>query len=104
MNAGEMDKYIMFQRKTETVEANHSVTESWADLQGMWCKFKTNSMNENNSGQEIQTDILTVVFWPFEVTYKDRFTYNGDVYDIQAVDKVNPDYYVLKAKRNEQGS
>lgn len=104
MNAGEMDKFVMIQRQTETIEANHSVSESWSDLLGVWCKFKTNTMKEHSDGQNIQSDMLTIIMWPTDITRKDRLTYDGDVYEIEAVDKVNPEHYVIKAKRNEQGS
>lgn len=104
MNAGELDKYVMIQRQTESVAANHSVVDTWSDLLGVWCKIKTDSMKENSDGQDIQTDMLTIIMWPTDITHNDRILYNGDVYEIEAVDTIDPSKYVIKAKRNEQGS
>lgn len=101
MNAGEMDKYVMIQRQTETVDSNHAVVDSWVDLKGVWCHIKTNSMKENVGGQELQTDMLTIVIWPDDITHNDRLTYNGQVLEIESLDKMKPEFYVIKAKRNE---
>lgn len=94
LNAGDLDRRIILQRYGIARNADNEPVETWTpDASPVWASWRRASARETLASAEINATATDV----FEIRYssavstinpKDRLSYQGQVYDIQAVAEI----------------
>lgn len=88
--AGDLDRLIVIQRATTTLNQFHDPIESWSDLTAVWAKRIDASAAERYRAQEVGAEITTrfTIRWSSvtqSVNPADRLSFDGRLYNITAV-------------------
>ncbi|MCK9497108.1 MAG: phage head closure protein [Dehalococcoidia bacterium] len=87
MRAGRLDRRITLQRFTATQDAYGEPIETWADYVTVWARVEPLRGRERFEAQREHAEVDTRFHLRYrdDLTVEDRITYEGDLYDIEAI-------------------
>lgn len=87
MRTGRLDRRIILQRKTVTVDGSGAEIYTWVDLATIWAIYIPSRGAERFLAMQKVAEIDTIfrIRHRNDVTAKDRISYRGKLYDIQAI-------------------
>jgi SPP1 family predicted phage head-tail adaptor len=90
MRAGKLDRKILVERSTETVDDFGTVTHQWMTLYPLRAELIEQSAQEfmRNYGASSETTVIFRTRFVLGVTVADRVTYDGREYDIKEVKEI----------------
>lgn len=90
MRAGKLDRSILVERSTETVDAYGTVTHEWTTLYPLRAELIDQSAQEfmRNYGASSETTVIFRTRFVDGVTLADRVTFEGREYDIKQAKEI----------------
>ena len=87
MRAGDLDRQIVIEQNTPTRTAAGGLVDSWSTLATVQASKRDMGGNEVFAGGQVQAKIDTgfKIRHRTDVTTAMRISYNGEIYDIQAI-------------------
>lgn len=87
MRAGRLDRRIIIEQNTPTLNSHGDEVDSWATLATVWAEFVPLRGAEKFQSEQTlaQADYRFRIRHRTDVTPKERIKLNGDIYDITAV-------------------
>lgn len=90
MKAGQLDRTIIVQRSTSTLNGYGEAAETWAPVATLRARLVTLSADEliTGAGQEAASTVTFEARFADGITVSDRIDYAGATYDIKAVAEI----------------
>lgn len=87
MQSGDLDRRIVLQRATVTLDGFGGEVETWAPLRTVWAQYLPGPGREAWRSAEVAavTEARFIIRWGQGVTVRDRVLYDGKVYDVRGV-------------------
>lgn len=87
MRAGDLDRKITIESRTESRSATGAATYTWAALATVWAKVKPVRGQEYFAAQQVnaQIDAVFTIYYRADITRTMRINYGGEYYDIQDI-------------------
>lgn len=89
MKAGALDRRIIIQSSTQTVDQYGAPRYIWSDVATVWAQYLPGGGDERYSPGQIyaQTDARFRIRYRSDITPLNRIVYNGRIYDILAIEE-----------------
>jgi SPP1 family predicted phage head-tail adaptor len=90
MMAGRMDRTIVIQRVTTTIDAYGTPTETWADMVTLRAQIIQASTDEyiRGAGASDETVVVFRTWWRDGITLADRIIYQGVIHNIKETKEI----------------
>lgn len=87
MRAGELDRRITIESRTESRSTTGAATYTWATLATVWAKVKPVRGQEYFAASQVnaQVDAIFTIRYRADITRTMRISYGGEYYDIQDI-------------------
>lgn len=98
LDVGELDRRIVIQSTTESVELDGSITDSWATYATRWASIRYAKKASEDYEAGRKTSMYTVIFivrsdsTTRAITKKMRISYDSKIYDIRAINEQATEY------------
>lgn len=98
LDVGELDRRIVIQETTESVEADGSITDSWGTYKTRWASIRYVKKSSEAYEAGRKTSMYNVVFIirsdseTRAITTKMRISYDSKIYDIRAINEQATEY------------
>ncbi|HTC04119.1 MAG TPA: head-tail adaptor protein [Xanthobacteraceae bacterium] len=88
--AGKMDRVLIVQRATNSVDANGTVVQTWADLMTLRAKLIESAVldTEHNGIAISDSKFKLQTYFTDNITLEDRVSYNGVSYQIKHLSEI----------------